>query len=456
MGIRHSSNDNKEITEKSINLVNITDYVKPLESMITNIDDINDDDKIWNMLLSKGLFSKTHEYANKLYAIKICQNDVHYVKENYKYIENKGMLTNFVVLAATFCIDIEIIKFLIYKRASTATHATINECLYYALAFNPSLKMIRYLIEIMKANVDILLQHMNVFRDTKLHFGTNRNYETDSYSCFDLVFSGQYNSNFIEKAKYLIEDTNIFIRLRPEYIGKFKQIIVFIKKNVKLNMLLREGLKIYSFNEMKSVIQMLNPLMVEKEFRDLLGIYPFQNNYNIFCNDINMIECKKLLEEIKNEGYLLYKQMTEYKQSDVNVTGSEILFKCNGIDYKGDREIVYNVMYPLKNISKNADFSDTIVLGKSLPDYIVKKYIESCYTNKFNIDNIESTDMIQFIEFIDQYPTNLLTLSNFEIDIVKYFEKYKIPCTQYMKDLCDRYQLKLMYLFIKINQLSIM
>src|SRR5437868_15465068 len=99
---------------------------------------------------------------------------------------------------------------------------------------------------------------------------------------------------------------------------------------------------------MKTIIQQLNLLMVKMEIRNLLSIKPFDSRYDIFCSRINEIKCKTLLEEIKNEGYVLKKQSIEREEINhiIGMTKSEILFRCNDIDYYGDRKIVYNVMSP--------------------------------------------------------------------------------------------------------------
>lgn len=440
MGLHYSCiNDNRKEPKQSINSMEIAHYVNPLKSMVSNI---NDSDEIWNMLLSQKFFWDTGDYANKLFAIKICQNDAHYVKENYKYIKNKGMLDSFLTLSATFCIDVEITQFLCSKRSLINRYSTENICLIFALTFNPSLKMIRYLIEIIGGDINVQLYDSRYYDSFKFFKGYG--------TCFDVLFSNQHNNNFVEKAKYLLENTNIIIGLKPQHISKFKQILPLIKNHLVLNRLITAGLNIYPLSEMKSVIQILNPFMVKKEIRDLLGISLFDTTYDIFCNNINETTSEMLLQEIKFEDHLMIDKSTGSNEFiDIDQIKSEILFKCNGIDYLGDRKIVYRVMYPLKDIIDIADFTETIVLDKTLPDYVMKMYIESCYTNRFNINDIKPADIIQFIEFIDQYPTNLLKISNFETDIVKYFVMHKIPSPKSMRYLCDKYQLKLMYLLIK-------
>lgn len=453
---------------RQINSINIANYIEPLKNMV---DDVNDNDKIWKVLVEKDIFPYTDIYECKLFAIKICQNNVRYVKNNYKYVKDKGMLKYFIVLSAIFCTDIEITQFLFSFSLNNVVdrYDGKKECLYYAFVYNPSLKMLRYLIEICGANVNTRIRDLSwpYFHPKYYDNRDNKRFKgiasiNGICSLSDLIFGNNSIGNYIEKAIYIIENTNIIIELQSNYITKYIQIISGVKKSDKLNNLINIGLKTYSLNKMKSIVQLLNPLLIETKIRDLFDIKIsglFDHTYDIFCHEIDEIKSTALLKDILNEGYLYLRSCsTEYDVGDigdinnVDMDKSEILFNCCGTDYRGDKEKVYSVMTPMKEILASSDFSSTIVLSQTLPDYILKKYIESCYTNKFNINCIKPKDIIQFIEFIDQYPTNLLTMSNFEVDIVKFFEKHKVnPFQTNIRDVCDKYQLKLVYLFLKIK-----
>ncbi len=67
------------------------------------------------------------------------------------------MIENFIILSALFCIDILITQFLIssYYKILKVNSKIKNTCFCYALALNPSLKMLSYLIEIIGADVNL-------------------------------------------------------------------------------------------------------------------------------------------------------------------------------------------------------------------------------------------------------------------------------------------------------------
>ncbi len=266
-----------ESVMQSINSQIITHYVKPLESIL-GISNINNDDEIWNMLRSKGLFNHTYDYKNKFYAINICQNNLDFIRENFKYVQNLRMIENFIVLSAAFCIDIDITQFLIYhytisndirKLKSNEISNLNNTCLYYAVALNPSLKMLRYLIEIIGADVNF--QQYDILSEYQC--GVNYKhimYEVRRYNvCCGIIFSNLCNINDFEKSKYMIEDTNIHITLYPENLFIFNKIVPLIKNPEKLNVLLIQGFKNFSLNEMKSIIKSLDPLIINNEIRNL-------------------------------------------------------------------------------------------------------------------------------------------------------------------------------------------
>ncbi len=100
-----------------------------------------------------------------------------------------------------------------------------------------------------------------------------------------------------------------------------------------------------------------------------------------------------------------------------------------------------------------ADLSQGIILNGNLPKYAINLYIQSCCTNNFNINKIKKSDIINFIKFIDQYPTNILSIGLLELDIIKYIDKFGIKYNDntFLLDICKRYGLKSMYIHYKFK-----
>jgi hypothetical protein len=370
-------------------------------------------------------------YNTNITIIKYLIEDI---RINVTYINNVG--DNCLTTACWQNSNVEIIKYLIEDVKMNHLHTNIygENCLIEAVFGVCSITIIKYLIE--KVGIDI-------------------NYKIGNDNYLDILFTRKINAS-IEVIKYFIENTNIQLSLKRCTFKTFKEFIPSITRNyARLNELIKIGFITYCTDDMISVLQTLNPLVIKKEFREVANIGdPFDNKYNAFCNMVSKLECEIPLREY----YALNKTPIEFYKVDVDFTyPSEILFKYKNISYHGHRKIVYNSMCLLKDIQETADFEDTIIINTheyEIPTYIVNLYINSCYTQRFDMRNIETKDIIPFIKFVDQYPTNILMISNLERPLITFFAKHKIEYDSFMKDICNRYQLKLMYLVIKLQEFS--
>jgi len=79
---------------------------------------------------------------------------------------------------------------------------------------------------------------------------------------------------------------------------------------------------------------------------------------------------------------------------------------------------------------------------------MINLYIQSICDEMFDINHIEKCDIYQFIRLIDQYPTTTLSIDQIEKQIIRFFLKNDIKFDNLMKDICERYRLKSMYLYI--------
>jgi hypothetical protein len=98
-------------------------------------------------------------------------------------------------------------------------------------------------------------------------------------------------------------------------------------------------------------------------------------------------------------------------------------------------------------IHSNQD--QVIVLAGNLPKYLINIYIASCYTGSLDLCTIDPMDMIDFLKFIDQYPTSDLQIDLMEGQLVEYIDKH-FDLIQgargYLMDICSKYRLKYLYL----------
>lgn len=173
---------------------------------------------------------------------------------------------------------------------------------------------------------------------------------------------------------------------------------------------------------------------------------PFDDTFNNLMNHVNQLECCVPIPMHYFSTPIHEKNDYDMYDADYTVNVVDILFENNSNYYYGNRRIVYNEINLLREIMYCADFSHPIVLNGCVPKYVMNLYINSCYTNRFDINRIEPSDIKQFIKFIDQYPTRRLSLEILECDIIKYFDEHHVTYDEFMTSLILRYRLKFMYL----------
>ena len=57
-------------------------------------------------------------------------------------------------------------------------------------------------------------------------------------------------------------------------------------------------------------------------------------------------------------------------------------------------------------------------------------------------------NLVHFLDFIDQYPTDILSIDALEMDLIKYLDKHEIKCVAYIKNVSTKYQLKHLYVWV--------
>ncbi len=179
-------------------------------------------------------------------------------------------------------------------------------------------------------------------------------------------------------------------------------------------------------NEMKYIQQRLNPLNSK--------LY----QYDGFIKLADTMNCKIPWSMIQNKGKRFLFDFTKQSQK---------LFTHNGQMYYGDQSTIYNYIIVFNDLVLNEEVPE---LTAALPRYLLSLYLQSCYQGYFCMSDIDSNDFIQFLHFIDQYPTINLSIELLEKDIVQYMLKHNIVIDPWIREVCKRYRLK--YLYLMINE----
>jgi ankyrin repeat protein len=454
---------------------------------------MNDD--IWNILKDKNLCyhdASMYDDIDKIFLIKLYHNDIEYVQQNYMQIKSQKIKDSCLMIAITYATTKIIIEFIIDKfEININNYKFVQRLRLISISIrNGNLEIIKYLFEDLKMNilpsdsgkaylfiacsetknVDVMkylieekrinVSNINLRGQNCLMLAcqNNENVEIIKYlieeqkmdisqtdgngnNCFVLACA---NKN-LKIIKYLIEETNIDLSLNRVLLTKFEQFIELItKKYSRLNELIEKAIEHYKFsNDLKVILMKINPLLLSDNVRTLLNIEnPFDATFDKFIINADKLECAILsIEKVKKINKIEKREI--YSEKEL-----ELLFKHNDKEYYGHADIIYDAVYVLNGLQKY-DRKDPIVLSGKTPEYIMSLYIQSCYDSTLNLNEIKMIDFESFLSFIDQYPTKYVSLDSLEIDLIKYMKFNDICPNVYIRNLCNKYQLKYMYLYIK-------
>lgn len=243
---------------------------------------------------------------------------------------------------------------------------------------------------------------------------------------------------------FLVNETDIKIHEIEK--RKLARIAKIARKYDRVNQIIEYGLTMYPRKEMDEIVEKINPFMLTEANKKIFDIDPFR--------DKEYEECIKLIDQIHEptpsyDFNTLHVNVNHVSDYDVDFSKpSEILFKHDNVVYHGDRETVYGSILLLNDITDIADFKDIIILSGNLPKNVINQYISSCYTGYLKIEKIDPIYFIDFLKFIDQYPTVHCSLDKIQSQIVNYMERNKIEHNDFFVEICSKYKLKHLYLYM--------
>ncbi len=363
------------------------------------------------------------------------------IDTSYRNLKGDNCLTILFKKTRKRSIDYDIIKYLLEEIKMDANHIDIEGNNYLILSCvtgNPDLNLIKYLVE-----------------ESKIHTSYKN---LNGNNCLSLLLNHIYiGSNELNIIIYLIQNTNIDLSTIKIHKNILKKLIPQFTNNYsKLNQLLNNAINTFQFITMNKILSEINPIIIDKMIREIFNIKnPFDDTYETFLNNVKKFECK-----IPTSVFESYKTNTKTNKKKINYTKqTQILFKYNNKYFYGHKHIVYGCMCLLEYLCDyNFDSEEEIVLNSStsifLPDNIICMYIRSCYNvNTFNINDILGPDFINFLKFLDQYPTKTLSIDLLEHNLIQWIdihikEKPFDIDINYIKNICDKYKLKYLCLFL--------
>ena len=316
---------------------------------------------------------------------------------------------------------------------------TNNNCLIHACSKNQNIDIIKYLIEECKMDTSCVNSFGN-----------------------DCLMLAMVNNQNIEIIKYLIMNTKCPLILNPEIELTEYEILLPACTNDynRLNEFIKQGIKIFGTARIHEIITDINPFMFNSRLQKKLSKDPHKEPWDKFVKHVGEIDhfneafikcfsCCKMNHMGENTLYI-------EKQNFTNIDfthQSEILFKHNNINYYGFKDMVYPCIHLLKDMAHSPEsynFDSPVEFTGPGSKNMINLYLKSCYENTFNVDDIQVCDFIDFLIFIDKYPTDILSIDLMEISLIYYMRKYDIRPNDQIMSICNKYQLKELFLHLAI------
>lgn len=474
-----SLKNNKFITLINANLDDIPDEYKTLfiACMTDTVDEIK---KLINPTIN---LSYGNKYGNNCLMLACRHNpDISVIRY---LIEDLGMDpqtpnrygSNSLMSACRCSSNVEIVRYLIenLKVDPKIVDSLDDNCLLYACWENPNLDIIKWLIE-----------------DLAMDYSIKNKLGED---CFLSACRGNSNISIV---KYLMDKTqNLFVRNNNQYdclalacINKYKEIIRYLMQDIRLvhHLVFSQSTNIiegvYNHNKQHGItfgtelteiieLRLFRPFFTRNKTKAKKSVnifcdYIIQNSLNEHIIDEHiqqLLSCKQIINLHKNniwidselEGHALtppnklnvhkvLSKIIPHTFSLPSIYGNELIFKFNGIPYYGNHGLVFCQSEVLSCLlGTDYSFTDQIeITMKGVSPLVVELYLRTAYTG--NWDEVEQLDYSQLIELcriVDQYPTNLLTVTKLEYYLVsKYDSNISVIHKDFLIDLITRYELK--------------
>jgi len=309
----------------------------------------------------------------------------------------------------------------------------------------------------------------------------HNSYYTDYH--IDHIKNMEDIENMCEVFAYIIELTDI-----PTLIDSFDDnmimnIYMFIKlansiiKNYeKFNAMINKYLTICNHDKdskdvLLTYMKSIDPCALDYQNCEVIDVRQLKNTLNL--NYVNFKKCvdefeyndKRIIQILKKrlESSDICSKLSSSKQrvnhiadyTDSTQTKIELLFVHNSIPYYGNKICIYDSILIFKDIEFNHLDGD-IVLEGDMPIYLVNAYLDAITTGqKFNLNLVKPVDIFKFLKFIDQYPSDVLSIDRLgELQLSKYIDLNNIKFTDYIKNICDRYQFRYIYLSMHNKQMD--
>lgn len=376
--------------------------------------------------------------------------------------EHKILINEMLLESAKYNKNLHVIKYLMeyYHADPNYLNRDGDNCLTGSCWRNDNLDVIKYFINDLKMDIShcdnfgndcFLAACMNEtnpgivkYLVTEVKVDVNKK---NSYHRNGLSIVMRHNKKNYSAMMFLINETNIDVEIAhlPD-VKRMCEILSIIDDYDKINRTIEKMKDLLESKTISHVVTMsgINPFTLTNDNKMMLNINPLDT--------YNYKECVKLINELKEPvhipkiGLVCQHQFVDNDVDENNLL--EAVFKNNGSIYYGSRKKVFNAMHLFNDMDDMIKHDEVIELEGKISEKAINEYINSCYVGKIRLELVQREEFINFIKFIDQYPTKFVSIDQIENQIIQYIDKNKIVYCDYLKDVCNKYELKSMYLDI--------
>ncbi len=390
---------------------------------------------------------------------------------------------NFLNYACMYVTEIHIIKYLIdhidlqgidVQNMLNSRDYWGDNCLTLACWKNPNLNIIKYLINNLQMdkhstdkngrNLLLIACWSNSSIDVIKYLINELKFEVTRYEFF---LACQENPN-INVIKFLFEETNISTDscckyalahvLKRENKIQLVKILVYLFENIDMyidNVTINPNICVCVLDQLKNKnkLKHIFEYSIKKHSCRLIieECEKIKINYSKYCILINFLNKNDVISQVIPESIDSWTEHLETVIEIVDYTEQpEFLFKHNSFKFFGNRNIIFNSILFLKTMKDHLIFDDNFELEGHCPKYVINIYIHTIMTHILDINRIKPCDIIEFIKFMDQYPIDVISIDSLDHQLLIYFNKHKnvIIYDPFIESLCQRYQLKYLYLYV--------
>ncbi|AYV77388.1 MAG: hypothetical protein Dasosvirus1_23 [Dasosvirus sp.] len=308
---------------------------------------------------------------------------------------------NTLMNACVTCDNLELVKLIASKTFNlNEIDEEDNTAFISACRYNKNIQIIKYFIEDLKININNLTNNM----------------EKISPECKKYLIDSKYyllidESQSLEDKK-IETDQNIYQEIVSSCLkGYTRNTLLFEKLNYKkILSLTKKGLYI----EPETGMPIHELKIIKLPFKHLIP--------------------ENFLQEKKD--YLI-----------------DAIFRINNTTYYGHRQLIFAQsetlmnLFTMANISNQRAHAENIELISTIDSEIVEIYLRTFYTGELDeIKNLDVSKLIDLCQFVEKYPTNLLTVENLEQYLVsRYDTRYLDFYISLVERNCLYHLMKLVY-----------